>query len=61
MLYQSNVRRRVLDVPIVSIAWLSEQLLPQRLQSPTYACLNRTQWRVQAGSDFLMTQSLKKG
>ena len=37
------------------------QLLPQRLQSPTYACLNRTQWRAQAGSNFLMTESLKEG
>ena len=46
---------------MVSIAWLSLQLLPQRLQRPTYACLNRTQWRTQAGSNFLMTQSLKKG
>src|SRR4030095_10556258 len=36
------------------------QLLPQRLQSPTYACLNRTQWRAQASSDFLMTESLKE-
>ena len=41
-------------------AWLSLQLLPQRLQSPTYTCLDRTQWRAQAGSDFLMTESLKE-
>src|SRR5262249_16447214 len=45
----------------ISRAWLSLQLLPQRLQSPTYTCLNRTQWGAQAGSNFLMTQSLKGG
>src|SRR5437868_3921133 len=43
------------------MALLTLQLLPQRLQSPTDACLNRTQWGMQAGSDFLMTKSLKKG
>jgi hypothetical protein len=42
------------------IALLSLQLLPQRLQRPPYACLNRTQWGTQAGSDFLMTESLKE-
>ena len=43
------------------MVWLSLQLLPQRLQRPTYACLNRTKRRTEAGSDFLMTQSLEKG
>src|SRR5262249_29137415 len=45
----------------LSRAWLSLQLLPQRLQSPTYTCLNRTQRYAQAGSDFLMTEALKEG
>ena len=43
------------------MALLALQLLPQGLQRPTYACLNRTQWGTQAGSDFLMTESLKEG
>ena len=42
------------------MALLALQLLPQRLQSPTYACLNRTQWSTQTGSDFLMTEALKE-
>src|ERR1700730_16013849 len=45
----------------VSMAWLALPLLPQRRQRPTDACLNRPQGRAQAGRNFLMTQSLKKG